>query len=126
MTQHAASSQPTHRWYTRPVLFVADIHRAATFYVDRLGFEKRWHSDDGAGSVCQVDHGECGIILCEDDTRRDKGRLFIELTPDGVAELQRELAARSAPHKQSWWGYDVVQVDDPDGNELLFPLPSKQ
>ena len=29
-----------HRWYTRPVLFVADVNRAARFYVDMLGFEK--------------------------------------------------------------------------------------
>ena len=23
----------------------------------------------------------------------------------------------------AWWGYDALQVDDPDGNELLFPRP---
>ena len=22
-----------------------------------------------------------------------------------------------------WWGYDTTQVNDPDGNELLFPVP---
>jgi hypothetical protein len=27
-------------------------------------------------------------------------------------------------NKESWWGYDVIQIDDPDGNELLFPLES--
>ena len=45
-------SGPTiHRWYTRPVFFVADVNRAARFYIDTLGFEKGWHSDDGAGTV---------------------------------------------------------------------------
>jgi len=111
-----------HRWYTRPVLFVADVNRAIRFYVDMLGFEKRWHEDDGAGKVCQIDHGECEIILCEDATRRDKGRLFIELTADGLADLRREIVERSVPSKQTWWGYDALQVDDPDGNELLFPF----
>ncbi len=115
-------NQTAHRWYTRPVLFVADVNRALQFYVDMLGFEKRWHEGDGAGKVCQVSRGECEIILCEDATRSDRGRLFIELTPAALAELRRELVERSVPNFKSWWGYDVLQVDDPDGNELLFPL----
>jgi len=122
MTEHAVRSQPVHRWYTRPVLFVADVNRAIRFYVGMLGFEKRWHEEDGAGKVCQIDHGECEIILCEDATRRDKGRLFIELTAEGLADLRREIVERSVPSKQTWWGYDALQVDDPDGNELLFPF----
>ena len=40
---------------------------------------------------------------------------------EGIAELRREIAERSIPNKESWWGYDVIQIDDPDGNELLFP-----
>jgi hypothetical protein len=30
---------------------------------------------------------------------------------------------RAVPTKDTWWGYDTLQVDDPDGNELLFPQP---
>jgi catechol 2,3-dioxygenase-like lactoylglutathione lyase family enzyme len=30
------------------VLFVADVNRALRFYIDMLGFEKRWHDGDGA------------------------------------------------------------------------------
>ena len=123
MTEQAVGSHVVHRWYARPVLFVADVNRALRFYTDKLGFEKAWHEGDGAGKVCQVNHGECEIILCEDVKRRDKSRLFIELTMDGLAELRREVIERSVPSKESWWGYDVLQVDDPDGNELLFPTP---
>ena len=122
MTEQAVKNQMVQRWYTLPVLFVADVNRAIRFYVDMLGFEKSWHSGDGAGTVCQVNHGECEIILCEDATRRDKSRLFVELTADGLTDLRRELVERSVPSKESWWGYDVLQIDDPDGNELLFPL----
>ena len=121
MTIEAEPNQTMHRWYTRPVLFVADINHAIRFYVDMLGFEKQWHEGDGAGKVAQVNRGECELILCEDATRRDKARLFIELTRDGLAELHRELVERSVPNKIAWWGYDVIQIDDPDGNELLFP-----
>jgi len=117
------NSDATDRWYTRPVFFVADIHRAARFYVDMLGFEKSWHEADGTGTVCQVNHGECEIILCQDATRRDKARLFIELTAVALADLRRDFLARGVPTKETWWGYDTVQVDDPDGNELLFPTP---
>jgi hypothetical protein len=28
---------------------------------------------------------------------------------------------RSVPTKETWWGYASIQIDDPDGNELLFP-----
>jgi catechol 2,3-dioxygenase-like lactoylglutathione lyase family enzyme len=116
-------SQPVHRWYARPVLFVADVGRSARFYVDLLGFEMAWHADDGAGTVCQVARGECEIILCEDAARRGGGRLFVELTAEGLAELRRELVAREVPTRTTWWGYDTLQVDDPDGNQLLFPEP---
>ena len=122
MTENASSSEMVHRWYSRPVFFVDDVNRAARFYVEKLGFEKGWHEGEGAGSVCQVNHGECEIILCEDATRRDRGRLFIELTSEGLADLRREFVARSVPTKETWWGYDTLQVDDPDGNELLFPV----
>jgi catechol 2,3-dioxygenase-like lactoylglutathione lyase family enzyme len=116
-------SQSVHRWYARPVLFVADVKRALNFYVDALGFEKRWHEGDGAGGVCQVDRGGCEIILCEDSTRRDRGRLFVELTADAIADLRGKLATHAVPARETWWGSDAIQIADPDGNELLFPVP---
>lgn len=122
MADQGVSSRIVHKWYARPVFFVDDVKRAARFYIDMLGFVKKWHEADGAGTVCQVDRGECEIILCEDAMRKDRSRLFIELTAEGVAELRREVAERSIPSKQTQWGYDVLQIDDPDGNELLIPL----
>lgn len=123
MTENTSRSPAVHRWYTRPVFFVADVNRAARFYVETLGFEKGWHEGDGTGKVCQVNHGECEIILCEDVTRRDRARLFIELTAEGLAALRREFSARAVSIKESWRGYGTLQVDDPEGNELLFPRP---
>jgi catechol 2,3-dioxygenase-like lactoylglutathione lyase family enzyme len=125
MAEQSREGQIPHRWYTRPVLFVADVRRALRFYEGLLGFEKAWHEGDGEGKVCQVNRAECEIILCEDPGREDRGRLFVSLIPDGIAQLRRELAERSIPSKKSWWGYDVIRIEDPDGNELLFPLPDK-
>jgi catechol 2,3-dioxygenase-like lactoylglutathione lyase family enzyme len=121
MTENA--SRTAAFWYTRPVFFVADVQRAARFYVDMLGFEKSWHTQNGEGKICQVNHGECEIILCEDASRHDRGRLFIELKADALADLRREFIERSVPTRETWWGYDTLQVDDPDGNELFFPRP---
>lgn len=110
------------RWYPRPVFFVADIRTAIHFYIDKLGFVKKWHEGDGKGTVCQVDRGECEIILCQDAARRDKSRLFVELTQEGLDQLEREISERSVPSQKTWWGYDSILIVDPDGNELLFPL----
>ncbi len=118
------ANETVHRWYTRPVFFVADVNRAAKFYVEMLGFTKAWHEADGTGTVCQVNRGECEIILCQDLTRPDRGRLFIELSAEGLATLRREFVRRSVPTTETWWGYDTLQVEDPDGNQLFFPTPS--
>lgn len=111
------------RWYSRPVLFVADVQRALQFYVDSMGFSKTWHEDDGAGKVCQVERAGCEIILCEESGRTDRARLFVSLDAQGFRDLKQRTTDRSIPHDQIWWGYDVVRIRDPDGNELLFPLP---
>jgi catechol 2,3-dioxygenase-like lactoylglutathione lyase family enzyme len=125
MPQSPVGERIAHRWYARPVFFVTDVQAALRFYADRLGFEKQWHEANGAGTVCQVHRGECEIILCEDAARRDKGRLFVELTREGLDALRRELAQRAVPNETAWWGYDVIRIADPDGNELLFPLGSE-
>jgi catechol 2,3-dioxygenase-like lactoylglutathione lyase family enzyme len=125
MTQQTHAAQITHEWYSRPVFFVADVKRALRFYEDLLAFEKAWHEGDGKGKVCQVNRAGCEIILCEDPNRKDRARLFVSLDQDDMERLCSEIVERSIPSKKSWWGYDVIQIDDRDGNELLFPLPDE-
>ncbi len=122
MIEQPVEETVVHEWYMRPVLFVADVERALGFYVGKLGFEKKWHEADGTGGVCQVDRGGCEIILCEDASRHDRSRLFLELSRDGVDQLLREIAERSVATEKAWWGYDVLRIEDPDGNELLVCL----
>src|SRR5688572_13812743 len=104
MVEQTAAATVTHRWYPRPVFFVSDIQRAIDFYVGKLGFVKKWHEADGTGTVCQVDRSDCEIILCQDAARVDRGRLFVELTPEGIQQLRREIVERSVPSQRSWWG----------------------
>lgn len=63
MANEIIKSQITHRWYTRPVIFVTDVHLALCFYIDKLSFKKQWHEGDGTGKVCQINRAECEIIL---------------------------------------------------------------
>jgi hypothetical protein len=72
MTESTVSERIPHRWYARPVFFVSDVQGALRFYIDKLGFEKRWHEADGKGTVCQVNRGECPpngadspVVLCD-------------------------------------------------------------
>jgi catechol 2,3-dioxygenase-like lactoylglutathione lyase family enzyme len=109
-------------WYMRPVFFVSDIQQAIDFYVNKLGFKKKWHEADGKGTVCQVDRGGCEIILSEDATRKDRSRVFLELSQAGVDQLVKEIAEHAVQTKKIWWGYEVLQIEDPDGNELLVCL----
>jgi len=122
MTESALPETLSAQWYARPVLFVSDLQGALTFYLDKLGFVKKWHEAGGKGTVCQVDRGGCEIILCQDATRRDRSRLFLELSREGVEQLLQETVERSVPTQKSWWGYDVLRIEDPDGNELLVCL----
>ena len=125
MTEQEVNETASHRWYMRPVFFVSDVQRALEFYVGKLGFEKRWHEADGKGGVCQVNRADCEIILCEDSDRHDRGRLFVELTREGLDQLRRQTIEQSVPTQESWWGSDVIRVADPDGNELLFPVSNQ-
>lgn len=72
--------------------------------------------------MCQVDRGGCAVILCEDATRRDRGRLFVELSRERVDQLLQETVERSVQTQKSWWAYEVLRIEDPDCNELVVCL----
>jgi hypothetical protein len=38
--------------------------------------------------------------------------------------LRGELEARGVPLKEGSWGYRLLVVDDPDGNQLFFNYPN--
>jgi hypothetical protein len=61
MSESTVSERNAHHWYMRPVLFVSDVHVALRFYIDTLGFKKKWHAGDGQGTVCQADRGGAGL-----------------------------------------------------------------
>ncbi len=109
-------------WYSRPVLFVADVQRAVDFYVAKLGFREKWRFQQ---EVAQVDRDECEIIVsAQRPPKIGMGMLFIELTAPDFAALPGMLASNGVPSRRARWGYDCIVVADPDGNEIYFPDPA--
>lgn len=92
-------------WYTRPVLFVADIERASDFYVGTLGFTEGWrHVEDGVVLVAQVDRAGCEILLSSQWPAKVGGAmLFISLDAAGFTGLRADLMAKGAAVRDGWW-----------------------
>jgi catechol 2,3-dioxygenase-like lactoylglutathione lyase family enzyme len=123
-------------WFARPVLHVTDVEASLRFYVDRLGFTSPWcYDEDGSARVAQVDRQGCALILA--DTWPDKigkGLMFISLNVEPATHeaavaaldaLRAELESKGVPVKEGSWGYRLLVVDDPDGNQLFFNYPSE-
>jgi uncharacterized glyoxalase superfamily protein PhnB len=127
-------------WLARPILQVKDVEASLRFYVDRLGFTSPWrYQEDGRAHVAQVDRQGCALILADtwantSPEKVGKGLMFISLNVDeqtreaataALDALRAELEAKGVPIKDGSWGYRLLVVDDPDGNQLLFNYPSE-
>ena len=121
-------------WYARPILHVGDVEASLRFYVNRLGFTSPWRYDeDGRAHVAQVDRQGCALILADTWPEKvGKGLIFISLnvepaTPEVAAAaldaLRAELEARGVSVNEGSWGYRLLVVHDPDGNQLFFNYP---
>ncbi len=114
------------KWYARPVLFVADIDRSVDFYVRQLGFTERWrYEEEGKTWVAQVDRQGCELILSSQwPDKVGQGLMFISLDPAVLDTLRAELEGRGVDVKDGQWGYRLMVIADPDGNQLYFPYPA--
>jgi catechol 2,3-dioxygenase-like lactoylglutathione lyase family enzyme len=120
-------------WFSRPILSVTDVEASLRFYVDQLGFTSPWRYDEeGKLFVAQVERQGCAIILAGNwPDKVGKGLLFISLNVEPATQtaaldaLRAELTARGVPVRDGSWGYRLLVVDDPDGNQLLFNYPSE-
>src|SRR5215470_3053629 len=107
---------PTPRWYARPVLFVADLERAVRFYVDELGFTENWRHEQ---LVAQVDRQSCELILsAQEPDKTGRARMFLSLDVETLDAVRAELTGKGVAVADGHWGYRVMIVRDPDGNEL--------
>ena len=116
------------KWYTRPVLFVSDVGKSSEFYVDRLGYTEAWrYGDDGKPQVAQVSRSGSELILSSQWPDKVGSALtFISLDPDELDLVRADYEGRRVDVKDGWWGYKLMVIDDPDGNQLFFPYPADE
>jgi catechol 2,3-dioxygenase-like lactoylglutathione lyase family enzyme len=120
-------------WFARPVLHVTDVEVSLRFYVDRLGFTSPWcHEEDGRARVAQVERQGCALVLADTWPEKiGKGLMFISLNVEPVTQvaaldaLRAELEAKGVSVKEGSWGYRLLVIDDPDGNQLFFNYPNE-
>ena len=120
-------------WFSRPVLHVTDVEASLRFYVDRLGFTNPWrYEEDGRARVAQAERQGCAVILADQWPEKvGKGLVFVSVneTPEAqiaaLDALRAELEAKGVPVKEGSWGYRLLVVDDPDGNQLFFNYPTE-
>ena len=120
-------------WFARPVLHVTDVEASLLFYVNRLGFTSRWRYDEeGRAHVAQVERQGCALILAGTwPEKTGKGLMFISMNLEpkmqiaALDALRAELEAKGVPVKEGSWGYRLLVVDDPDGNQLFFNYPNE-
>ncbi|HUB52226.1 MAG TPA: glyoxalase superfamily protein [Terracidiphilus sp.] len=123
-------------WFARPIISVNNVEASLRFYVDRLGFACPWHYDeDGRPFVAQVDRQGSALILSANWPEKiGKGLIFISLNVEPATHensvaaldaLRAELDGKGVAVKDGYWGYRLLVVDDPDGNQLLFNYPNE-
>jgi catechol 2,3-dioxygenase-like lactoylglutathione lyase family enzyme len=107
-------------------LCVADVDRTLDFYVNKLGFTQSWRfEEDGKAFVAQADRQTCALIFSSQwPDKVGKGLMFISLGADeAVDQLRIEFEGKGVHVEDGYWGYPLLVVRDPDGNELLFNYP---
>jgi catechol 2,3-dioxygenase-like lactoylglutathione lyase family enzyme len=111
-------------WYARPVFPVADPSAALEFYCNSLGFTEDWRFDeDGEVLAAQISRDGCEVILRRLPGKAGTGLVFLSLEPEQLGLLREEYEAGGVDIEDSWWGYRLMEVPDPDGNRLQFAYP---
>ncbi len=124
-------------WFARPILHVRDVEASLRFYVDQLGFSNPWRYEaDGRVHVAEVDRQGCALILADSWPEKiGKGVIFISLNVEPATReaavaaldaLRAELETRDVSVQEGSWGYRLLVVNDPDGNQLFFNYPNEK
>ena len=121
-------------WFARAVLLVTDMEASLRFYVERLGFAIPWRYDeDGRTRVAQVERDGIAMILSDQwPAKAGKGLMFISINGTCEAQiaaldaLRAEFEGKGVAVKDGSWGYRLLVIEDPDGNQLFFNYPAEE
>lgn len=113
-------------WYARPVFPVADVSDALDFYCGCLGFAEDWRFEEGDNTLAaQVSREGCEILLRRLPGQAGSGLLFLSLEAEQLDLLRQEYEDGDVDIEDGWWGYQLMEVRDPDGNRLQFAYPAQ-
>ena len=99
---------------TIPVLPVADVDRAATFYTETLGFVLDWKS----AAICSVSRDQCHIMLSEAIQSSGPGWVWIGLEDESLFHEYKRRGVTVVQEPRNFaWAYEM-KFADPDGNIL--------
>lgn len=113
-----------------PFFGVHDMERSFHFYVDLLGFKKRWEwVDEGKLRWCWVERGGAAVMLQEFKnlpTSPLGAGMSINFICEDALALYREFRGKGLDPKRPFVGNRmwVTQLRDPDGYLLDFESPT--
>jgi len=104
-----------------PILNVKSVPASIEYYVEKLGFTKKWDWGDPPTFGC-VARDKVSIFLCEGAQGRHGTWMMVFL--GDVDELYREYKERGAkvlqPPTNMPWDAREMNVEDPDGHRIRF------
>lgn len=115
-------------WEVHPVFFVSDVEDSIRFYTNQLGFaETNRYVEDGKVLVGGVERDGCVLLFtCQHPEKNGRSRFWIRLDPETYRAFRADLEGKGVALKDGFWGFDTMIVEDPDGNELFFPVPKPE
>jgi catechol 2,3-dioxygenase-like lactoylglutathione lyase family enzyme len=113
-------------WYSRPVFFVKDAESSKDFYREKLGFSLDWNYEEGGRAyICQVSRHGFELILAQNEPKAGKGRVFISIDDEQERALRSDIKEQGIEASDSLWGMPIIEILDPDRNELFFSPPKR-
>lgn len=102
-----------------PILYVKDMSKSLSFYVDILGFK---NADWGDDSFTSINRDKTGFYLCRGGQGSPGTWVWIGFDGD-IFSLHQNLKSKGVkiklPPTNFSWAYEM-QVEDPDGHVLRF------
>ncbi len=102
-----------------PILNVKNFAESMDYYVNKLGFRKKWDWGDPP-TFGSVTRGKVEIFLCEG--AQGQPGMWMSIFVDDVDALHEEYKSRGAvirqPPTNMPWGTREMNMEDPDGHRL--------
>jgi catechol 2,3-dioxygenase-like lactoylglutathione lyase family enzyme len=114
------------QWTSSTLVFVRDVETSIGFYVDELGFTLNMrYEEEARAKVAGVSRGDgCALLLTSQwPDKVGTAVLYTALDAAEFATLRADLEAKGTALEEGFWGKPLMVVEDPDGNQLYFPLP---